>query len=51
MVAKNPQAAEAASTVNANVLDLLKSEAFARLRQNPDFSRLLSGPEAAKETE
>ena len=38
VVAKNPQGAEAASTVNANVLNLLKTEAFARLRQNPDFS-------------
>ena len=51
VVAENPQGVEAASTVNANVLDLLKSEAFARLRQNPGFSRLLSGPEPARDTE
>ena len=51
VVAKNPQGAEAASTVNTNVLNLLKSEAFARLRQNPDFARFLSGTEPAKETE
>jgi hypothetical protein len=51
VVARNPQGAEAASTVNANVLTLLKSEAFARLRQNPGFSRFLSGPEPAKDTE
>jgi hypothetical protein len=48
-VATNPQGAEAASTVNANVLNLLKSEAFARLSQNPDFSRLLSSAAPAKE--
>ncbi len=51
VVAKNPQAAEAASTVNANVLNLLKTEAFARLRQNPGFSRFLSGAEPTKEPE
>jgi hypothetical protein len=47
-VAKNPQGAEAASRVNANVLNLLKSEAFARLSQNPGFSRFLTGTEPAK---
>jgi hypothetical protein len=51
VLAKNPQGAEAASTVNANVLNLLKSEAFARLRQNPDFARFLLGTQSAKETE
>ena len=51
VLAKGPQVAEAASTVNVNVLNLLKSEAFARLRQNPGFARLLSGAEPAKETE
>jgi hypothetical protein len=51
VVAKNPQAAEAASTVNASVLNLLKSEPFTSLRQNPDFSRLLSGTEPTKEAE
>jgi hypothetical protein len=51
VVARNPQVAGAASTVNASVLNLLQSEAFARLRQNPDFSRFLSGLEPAKETE
>lgn len=51
VVEKNPQAAGAASTLNANVLNLLKSEAFARLSLNPGFSKLLSAPEAAKETE
>jgi hypothetical protein len=50
-VAKNPQGAEAAATVNPDVLTLLKSEAFARLRQNPGFSRLLAGPEPAREAE
>ena len=49
--AKNPQAAAAASTVNPNVINLLKSETFARLCQNPDFSRFLSGPAPAKESE
>jgi hypothetical protein len=49
--AKNPQAAAAASTVNPNVINLLKSETFARLRQNPDFSLFLSGPALAKESE
>jgi len=42
VMANNPQAAEAASVVNANVLNLLKSDAFARLRQIPEFSRLLT---------
>jgi hypothetical protein len=51
LVARNPQGAEAASTVNANVLNLLKSEAFARLRQNPDFARLLSATKSVKEAE
>lgn len=51
VVAKNPQGAEAVSTVNTNVLSLLKSEAFARLRQNPDFARLLSGTVPVKEAE
>jgi hypothetical protein len=51
VVAKNPQGAEAASTVNANLLNLLKSEAFARLRQNPGFSRFLSGAEPTLEPE
>jgi hypothetical protein len=51
VVAKNPQGAEAASTVNADVFNLLKTEAFARLRQNPDFSRFLSSPEPTKEAE
>ena len=50
-VAKSPQGAEAASAVNANVLSLLKSEAFARLRQSADFSRYLSGSEPASEGE
>jgi hypothetical protein len=51
VVAKDPQGAEAASTVNANVLNLLKSEAFTRLSQNPGFSRFLSGAEPAKAPE
>jgi hypothetical protein len=51
VVAKSPQGAEAASTVNPNVLTWLKSEAFARLRQSPGFSRFLSGPEPAREAE
>ena len=51
VVAENPQGAEAASTVNANVLNLLKSEAFALLCRNPDVSRILSGPEPAKKAE
>lgn len=51
VVAKNPQASEAASTVNANMLNLLKSEAFVSLRQNPDFARLMSGPAPTKEAE
>jgi len=51
VVAKNPQSAEAASTVNVNLLNLLKSEAFARLRQNADFSRYLADTQPAKETE
>jgi hypothetical protein len=50
-VARNPQGAEAASTVNANVLNLLKSEAFARLSQNPGFFRFLSGAKTANESE
>ena len=49
--AKNPQIAQAASTVNADVLNLLKSEAFARLSQTPGFAALLSGSEPAKEAE
>ena len=51
VVARNPQAAAGAATVNANVIDLLKSETFARLSRNPDFSRFLSGAEPAQETE
>lgn len=51
VVAKNPRAAEAASTVNSNVLTFLKSEAFTRLSQNPNFSRLLTAPQPAKEAE
>jgi hypothetical protein len=51
VVAKNPQAAAAASAVNANVLNLLKTEAYARLRQNPGFALLLSGAEPAKAAE
>jgi hypothetical protein len=51
VVARNPQGAEAASTVNTNVLNLLKSAAFGRLRQNPGFARFLSGTEPAKEAE
>lgn len=51
VVARNPQAAEAASVVNADVLNLLKSEAFAKLTTSPDFSRWLSASEPAKEAE
>jgi hypothetical protein len=51
VIAKDPQGAAAASVVNANVLSLLKTEAFARLRQNPDFAQFLSGPEPTRTTE
>lgn len=51
VLAKRPQAAEAASTVNVNVLNLLKSEAFARLRASPGFALLLSGAEPATKAE
>ena len=51
VLAKSPQGAEAASTVNVNVLNLLQSEAFARLRANPSFARFLSGAEPAAATE
>jgi hypothetical protein len=51
VVTNNPQSAEAASAVNTDLLNLLKSEAFAGLRQNPDFARYLSGSKPAKETE
>jgi hypothetical protein len=49
VVAQHPDGAEAVSTVNTNILNLLKSESFARLRENPAFARLLSEP--AKERE
>jgi hypothetical protein len=51
VIVKNPQGAAAASAVNVNVLNLLKTEAFARLSQNPGFSLLLSGAEPAKAAE
>ena len=51
VVANNAQGAEAAFTANANVLNVLKSEAFARLLQDPDFARFLSGTGSTKETE
>ncbi len=51
VVGKNPQAAAAASTVNANVLNLLKTEAYARLRQSPGFALFLSGAEPTMEPE
>ena len=51
VVGRNPQGAEAASTANANVLNLLKSQAFARLLQNPDFARFLSGTDPTRKTE
>lgn len=51
VVAKSPQGAEAASTVSANVLNMLRSEAFAPHCQNPEFSRFLSGAAPARETE
>jgi hypothetical protein len=50
-IASNPQGADAASPVNANVLNVLKIETCARLVQNPDFARFLPGTEATKESE
>ncbi len=51
VVAGKPHGVEAATAVNEDVLALLKSEAFARLRQSPGFSRLLSGAAPANEAE
>ncbi len=50
-IASNPQGAEAASAVNANVLNVLKSETFSRLLQDPDFARFLAGTEPTRETQ
>jgi len=51
VMAANPEAAEAASAVNVNLLNLLKGDAFGRLRQTPEFSRIVSGLDPARTTE
>jgi hypothetical protein len=51
VLARDTQAATAASTVNPDVINLLKSETFARLRQYSISSPFLSGSAPAKEAE
>ena len=52
VVAKSPQGAEAASTVSANVLNMLRSEAFARLTaKTPNSPGSYPAPRPPRETE